>query len=129
MSSKANTEAIVKPQLQDANAKLMAKLGIKTSQIDTTKVSTKSRSIELNTNQDKLKHEARQTITKVNEAHGSKITFQCFQRDGKTKEGEPKFKIKNMSGFWTLDKTKDGLFTASRVHYYTETFTIADYKE
>ena len=124
MSKLVNTDN--KPS---ANSKLMAKLGIKENQIDTTKVSTSSKAKAINTNADKLKHEARQSIAKVNEDNGKNVTFQCFQRDGKTKDGEPKFKIKNMQGNWTIDKTKDGLFVASRVHYYTEQFTIADFKE
>ena len=125
MSSKVNT---VNPK-PNANEALMAKLGIKASQVDQTKVNTTPKAKVINSNADKLKFNAKEKIAKVNQETGTNVTFQCFERNGKTKDGEPKFTIKNKSGFWTIDKTKDGLFVASRVHYYTETFTIADYKE
>ena len=125
MSSKVNT---VKPK-PNANEALMAKLGIKASQVDQTKVNTTPKAKVINSNADRLKHNAKEGIAKVNQDTGKNITFQCFERKGKTKDGEPKFEIKGKSGFWTIDETKDGLFIASRVHYYTETFTIADYKE
>ena len=127
MSKQVNTEAKSQDKKVNLNDKLMASLGIKANQIDKTKATT-TKVKAINTNADKLKLEAKQSIAKVNEENGENISFQCFQRDGKTQDGEPKYKIKNMSGFWTIDKTKDGLFIASRVLYYTESYTIADYK-
>ena len=127
MSKQVNTEAKSQDKKVNLKDKLMASLGIKANQIDKTKATT-TKVKAINTNADKLKLEAKQSIAKVNEENGENISFQCFQRDGKTQDGEPKYKIKNMSGFWTIDKTKDGLFIASRVLYYTESYTIADYK-
>ena len=54
MSSKVNT---VKPK-PNANEALMAKLGIKASQVDQTKVNTTPKAKVINSNADRLKHNA-----------------------------------------------------------------------
>ena len=112
--------------LPNINTKLLKGMGIDKSQVDTTKVST-SKPREINTKTEKLKDDARQGISKVNEANGENVTFLCLQRDGKTKDGKPKYKPVTMKGNWVIEKGKDGLFFASRVHYYTETYKIADF--
>lgn len=106
--------------------KLMASLGIKPSQIDTTKVSTRAIK-EITTKTELLKDEARKSIALVNSVNGEDVRFTALQRDGKTKQGEPKYKQVNLKGHWVVEKTSDGLFTASKCHYYTETFKIADF--
>ena len=106
---------------------LLKTMGLDASQLDTTKVTTK-KAVEPSTITEHLKADARVSIKDVNARHGKEVRFQCLARDVKTKDGKPKYRLVNQSGFWTIDKTKDGLI-ASRVHYYTETFKIVDYIE
>ena len=114
-------------QPTNISKELLKTMGLKESQLDNTKVSTSKKTILPSTKTDFLKVEARKVILDTNAKHGQEVRFQCLQRDGKTKEGEPKYKLVNQQGMWTIDKLKDGSLVASRVHHYTESFKIVDY--
>ena len=108
---------------------LLKTMGLDASQLDTSKVSTSKRVLEPSTKTEHMKVDARVSIKDVNARHGKEVTFQCLSRDGKTKDGKPKYRLVNQSGTWCIDKSSDGTLSASRVHYYTETFKIVDYIE
>lgn len=107
--------------------KVLKSMGINTAQIDTTKVTTSKKVTEPNTKTEHLKFEAKTSIKTLNSKHGKESRFVCLQRDGKTSDGKPKYKPVKMEGDWVIEKNKDGTFTASRVHYYTESYIIADF--
>ena len=107
--------------------KVLKSMGITTTQIDTTKVTTSKKVTEPNTKTEHLKFETKNTIKDLNVRHGEEIRFVCLQRDGKTSDGKPNYKPVKMEGHWVTQENKDGTFTASRVHYYTESYIIADF--
>ena len=62
-------------------------------------------------------------ITEIGDVRGYKL------EDGKK---VPRFVQTKMSGKWVVDERKEGdttFYEVSRVHYYTEAFTIAEYKD
>ena len=109
----------------NVSSELLKKMGLDETQLDTTKATTK-KAVTPSTKTEHLKADAKKQILEVNTRNGEEVRFQCLARNGKTKDGKPKYKLVNQTGFWTIDETKDGLI-ASRVHYYTETFEIVDY--
>ncbi len=125
---------------EQSNNDLFAHLGIDSSQVDTSKA-TSSKVKELLTNADNLKSNMKNATDETNKKTGKNIVFTGIQRKGYLKDKDGKFVMKDgkkveryvevkNSGHWTLDKTPDGKYwVASRVHYYTESFTIADYTE
>ena len=74
---------------------------------------------------------------------GTEVSFTCLKRDGTQKDANgkpikkdgktvPRFVQTKLSGLWVIDERKEGnntFYEVSRVHYYTESFTIAEYKE
>jgi len=121
---------------------LFAHLGIDASQVDDSITPTKVK--ELLTNMDNLKANCKLAIDETNKKTGENIVFTGIQRKGYLKDKDGKFVMKankdgkkekveryvqvKQSGFWTIDKTPDGkYFVVSRVHYYTDSFTIGDY--
>ena len=96
---------------------------------------------EINTKADALKDASKTAIVSVNKANGSNISFVCLKRDGSLKDANgnfvkdengkktPRFVQSTMKGNWTIDKTKDGFYSVSRSHYYTETYLISEYTE
>ena len=113
--------------MTQVDSKLMKAMGIDASQLSK-KVAT-SKTKKPSTKLEVLKHEAKTSIALVNETQGKNVRFQALVRDGKTKDGKPQYKLTNQSGHYLITKNDDGTFTASRVHYYTESFTIADFME
>ena len=108
------------------DSKLLKAMGISESQLSkkvTTNKKKPSSKLEV------LKHEAKTSIALVNETQGKNVRFQSVVRDGKTKDGKKQYKVVNCSGFYLVVENQDGTFTASKVHYYTESFTIADFVE
>tara|TARA_R100000458_G_C8277761_1_gene253406 strand:+ start:2314 stop:2772 length:459 start_codon:yes stop_codon:yes gene_type:complete len=134
-SDQATTKAVEK-----SSNDLFAHLGIDASQVDTTK-QTNTKVKELLTNADNLKANMKTATDETNRKTGKNIVFTGIQRKGYLKDNDGKFVMKDgkkveryvqvkQNGFWTLDKTPDGKYwVASKVHYYTESFTIADYTE
>ena len=98
----------------------LKKLGIDPSQVDLSKAES-SKVKETNTpNKDRLKAEARKVIYN---------NFITLTRQGKTKDGQPRYIPKKVSGSFTIDKNKDGTYTMSQVHYYSESFKVVDFTE
>ena len=113
--------------ISQVDSKLLKAMGISESQLS--KKVTTSKKKKPSTKLEVLKHEAKTKIAEVNETQGKAVRFQALVRDGKTSDGKPQYKIVNQSGNFLVTKNEDGTFTASRVHYYTESFTIADFIE
>ena len=107
----------------------LKKLGIDPSQVDLSKAES-SKVKETNTpNKDRLKAEARKVIYNINDEQGTSVNFITLTRQGKTKDGQPRYIPKKVSGSFTIDKNKDGTYTMSQVHYYSESFKVVDITE
>jgi hypothetical protein len=121
MSNTKNTG--VKPS-NPIDSKLLKALGIDSSQLSTKVTATKAKP---STKIEILKYEAKTSIARVNKEQGQNVRFQSVVRDGKTKDGKKQFKLVNCQGDFVVVENQDGTFTASKVHYYTESFTLADF--
>ena len=111
--------------ISQVDSKLLKAMGISESQLSNKVVSNKVK--KPSTKLEVLKLEAKTKIAEVNKTQGQNVRFQALVRDGKTKDGKPQYKLTNQSGDFLVVKNDDGTFTASRIHYYTESFKIADY--
>ena len=121
---------------------LMAHLGIDKSQVEEN-TSTPRASKEILDNKDALQDDAKTSIKSIMGEHGTDVSFTCLKRDGVQKDANgkavlkdgkkvPRFVQTKMSGKWVVDERKEGdttFYEVSRVHYYTESFTIAEYKD
>ena len=121
---------------------LMAHLGIDASQVEEN-TSTPRASKEILDNKDSLQDDAKTSIKSIMGEHGTDVSFTCLKRDGVQKDANgkailkdgkkvPRFVQTKMSGKWVVDERKEGnttFYEVSRVHYYTEAFTIAEYKD
>ena len=119
----SNKNTVTKPS-SNVDSKLLKAMGISESQLSKKVVSSKKKpsgKLEV------LKHEAKKSIALVNETQGENVRFASLVRDGKTKDGKKQYKLVNCSGHFVVVENEDGTFTASKVHYYTESFTITDF--
>ena len=121
---------------------LMAHLGIEESQVEVNSSTPRKAKVILD-NKDELQDEARSTIKEIMSKLGTEVSFTCLKRDGTQKDANgkpikkdgktvPRFVQTKLSGLWVIDERKEGnntFYEVSRVHYYTESFTIAEYKE
>ena len=135
---------ITEPNLQTDKVPfdLMAHLGIDASQVEEN-TSTPRTSKEILDNKDSLQDDAKTSIKSIMGEHGTDVSFTCLKRDGVQKDANgkailkdgkkvPQFVQTKMSGKWVVDERKEGnttFYEVSRVHYYTEAFTIAEYKD
>ncbi len=120
-------------------AELMAKMGITEDQVQAK--TTKSKVVALNTNADKLKDALRNGVKEINSSNGKLVQFNAIKRDGFLKDANGKIKLDEnekkipkyvkvrVQGYFTMDKTSDGFYQATRGVQYTENYTIADYQE
>tara|TARA_R100001530_G_scaffold21537_1_gene17739 strand:+ start:53 stop:496 length:444 start_codon:yes stop_codon:yes gene_type:complete len=121
---------------------LMAHLGIDSSQVEVNTSTPRASKVILD-NKDALQDEARNTIKAIMAKLGTEVSFTCLKRDGTQKDANgkpikkdgktvPRFVETKLGGLWVIDERKEGdntFYEVSRVHYYTEAFTIAEYKE
>lgn len=109
------------------DAKLLEAMGINPSQVE--KKVTQKKITSPSTKTEALKVDCKVEIGKLNKQHGNEVKFTALVRNGKNKEGKPLYKVVNMSSDFVVEKSteKEGMFTASRGVYYTETFLIADF--
>lgn len=122
MSTNKNT--VANPNNNKLDNKLLKALGISESQLSSkVTIAKKKPSSKLEI----LKYEAKTSIAKVNETQGENVRFQSVVRDGKTKDGKKQFKLVNCQGHFVVVENEDGTFTASKVHYYTESFILSDF--
>lgn len=124
---------------QNKEADLMAKMGITPDQIQVKE--TKTKSVVLNTNADKLKDGLRNGVKDINAKHGKLVSFVAIKRDGFLKDAngkailddngqrQPRYTKVRVQGHFTMDKTEDGFFQATRGVQYTENYTIAEFQE
>ena len=103
-------------------------------------------------NKDALQDETRQAVKDIMNNLGSEISFIGLKRNGSLKDNDgklvmhdgktvPKFDEKHLRGPWVIDERIDTMkddkgndvevifYEVSRVHYYTESFEIAEYKD
>lgn len=107
------------------DAKLLKAMGISESQITLTTTAKKVN--KPTTELEKMKLDAKTKIQEVNASNGQNVRFSALVRNGKTSDGKDAYKMVNHSGDYLISKNEDGTFTASKIHYYTENFKIADY--
>ena len=134
MKEKQNT-----PSKKTSEAELMAKLGISEKQVQVNPTTKKS--VSLDTNADKLKDNLRTSVKSINAKEGKLVSFVAIKRDGKMKDANgtilkdengkdlPRYTKQRIQGHFTIDKTEDGFFVATRGVQYTESHTIADFQE
>ena len=142
----SNIETIELPKFD-----IMEHLGLTSDQIEVTTSTTRKTKIALD-NKDALQDETRQAVKSIMTDLGTDISFVCLKRNGSLKDANgkpvmkdgktvPKFEKKPLSGKWVVDERKDTVkdakgnevevtfYEVSRVHYYTESFEIAEYKD
>ena len=126
-------------------------LGLTSDQVVATVTSTRKTRVALD-NKDALQDETRKAIKEIMANQGTDISFSCLKRNGTLKDANgkpvmkdgktvPKFEEKSLNGNWVIDKRTDTMkdasgeevevtfYEVSRVHYYTESFEIAEYKD
>ena len=137
-----DTDKQTQPKSKVVPFNLMEHLGIDESQVEVN-ASTPRKSKVILDNKDALQDEARSTIKEIMSNLGTEVSFTCLKRDGMKKDANgkpikkdrktvPRFVQTKLNGLWVIDERKEGdttFFEVSRVHYYTESFTIAEYKE
>ena len=126
-------------------------LGLTSDQIVAKVTNTRKAKVALD-NKDALQDETRQAVKDIMNNLGTDISFVGLKRNGSLKDangklvmkdGEtvPKFEEKPLRGNWVIDERTDTMkdasgeevkvtfYEVSRVHYYTESFEIAEYKD
>ena len=126
-------------------------LGLTSDQIVAKVTSTRKARVALD-NKDALQDETRQSVKDIMNNLGTEISFVGLKRSGSLKDANgkpvmkdgktvPTFEEKPLRGPWVIDErtetmkdangeeTKVTFYEVSRVHYYTESFEIAEYKD
>tara|TARA_Y100000361_G_scaffold154352_1_gene179881 strand:+ start:3899 stop:4312 length:414 start_codon:yes stop_codon:yes gene_type:complete len=128
-----------KPSTPNKEAELMARMGITADQVQAKE--TKSKVVEINTNADKLKLALKEGVKTINSNNGKLVSFNAIKRDGFLKDANgkpkldendkkiPKYVKVRVQGYFTIDKTSDGFFQATKGVQYTENYTIAEFTE
>ena len=118
---------------------LMAKMGIKESQVEHNEKVTKQ--TEINTKADKLKADLKESTKGVNVKNGKLISFTTIKRDGILKDANgqpildennkktPRYVKTRMQGVFVVDETKDGFFNVTRGIHYTEQHLCSEFQE
>ena len=126
-------------------------LGLTSDQIVAKVTNTRKARIALD-NKDALQDETRQAVKDIMNNLGTEISFIGLKRNGSLKDNDgklvmrdgktvPKFDEKHLRGPWVIDERIDTMkddkgddvevifYEVARVHYYTESFEIAEYKD